>query len=547
MGLHHRVLIANRGEIAVRIAKAAAGLGIESVSIHPPADRLALHTTATTTSHELAANGSNDPVAAYLDVDAVLAAAAATGCDCVHPGYGFLAERADVARRCAEAGLTFIGPSPEALGLFGDKVQARGLAASLGIPVVPGSDSTVATPGAAREAADAIGYPVMLKAAAGGGGRGLRAVSGPDELAEAFARCQSEAEAAFGDGSVFVERLVNRPRHIEVQVLADDDGNVIHLHERDCSVQVRNQKVIEMAPAPNLDPAVREALVADAVRLAAGAGLRNAATVEFLVSPEEGRHYFIECNPRIQVEHTVTEVVTGIDLVETQFHLAGGASLASLGLGAQADVPPPRGFAVQARVVATGPGTITGYKEPSGPGVRVDAAGYAGYNPPPQFDPLLAKVIGWSGSVVTLASALDRTARAIDEFQLGGLPTNLGQLRTLLDHEAVRAGDARTSLLSEEPALAEGGRRPGRPQRHRGPARRAEYQHRRCRPRRRARRGHHHRGFGCHPRTRPGPRGLDRGHHQRPGRGRRYGRGGVPHGGRRDRGAGRGRRPGGRR
>ncbi|MFN0028541.1 MAG: carboxyl transferase domain-containing protein [Acidimicrobiales bacterium] len=460
-----RVLIANRGEIAIRIGRAAAGLGVESVAIYAAVDADALHTRLADRSHQLQSDAG--PVGAYLDIDAVLAAAAATDCDCVHPGYGFLSESAAFAARCAEAGLIFIGPSPDALALFGDKVAARSLAQSLGIPVVSGSDGALANLDQARAAATAIGYPVMVKAAAGGGGRGMRAVGDDGELAEAFERCRSEAEAAFGDGSVFLEKLVVRPRHIEVQVLADRVGNVIHLHERDCSVQLRNQKVIELAPAPGLDVDLRAALHADAVRLVTAAGYHNAGTVEFLVVPETGEYYFIECNPRIQVEHTVTEQVTGVDLVETQFRLAAGATLAELGWADQAAVGQPRGFSVQARVVATAGGTITAYKEPSGVGVRVDAAGYAGYSPPPQFDPLLAKVIastfvggpgggpgGGAGDVTALASVFQRARRALGEFHLLGLPTNLAQLQAILGHSAVLAGDARTTLLAEAPELA---------------------------------------------------------------------------------------------
>ncbi|MGI9599425.1 MAG: carboxyl transferase domain-containing protein, partial [Acidimicrobiales bacterium] len=248
--------------------------------------------------------------------------------------------------------------------------------------------------------------------------------------------------------------LIARPRHIEVQVLADRDGGVLHLHERDCSVQQRNQKVVEIAPAAGLDPALRQRVLDDAVRLIGGTDYVNAATVEFLVSPEDDRHYFIECNPRIQVEHTITEQVTGFDIVSAQFHLAAGGSLAELGLADQAAVPEPNGFAVQARVVATGPGTIAGYKEPSGPGVRVDGSGYAGYSPPSEFDPLLAKVIGSSGFTGTVESAIDRTIRALDEFHIAGLPTNLGQLRAVLSHPDVRRGDARTNLLARNPDLS---------------------------------------------------------------------------------------------
>src|SRR6185312_7421078 len=264
---------------------------------------------------------------------------------------------------------------------------------------------------------------------------------------------RSEAQAAFGDGSLFLEKVIIRPRHIEVQVLADAHGNVVHLYDRDCSVQLRNQKVVEIAPAPGLDAALRGQILADAVKLARAAGYVNAGTVEFLVTPETGEYFFIECNPRIQVEHTVTEQVTGVDLVEAQFRIAAGATLASIGLGDQAAVGTPRGFAVQARVVAREPGTMTAYKEPGGPGVRVDACGYLGYTPPPQFDPLFAKVVGSSNSSHSFVSAVDRTLAALDEFHVAGLATNLPQLRAILREPQFRSGDARTSLLAEHPEI----------------------------------------------------------------------------------------------
>lgn len=450
--LLNRVLVSNRGEIAIRIAKAAAGLGMESVGVHAPADSLALHTRFTTESVEIDPRGPNsgDPVAAYLDADSLIQAAKANGCDCVHPGYGFLAENAAFAERCAAEGLTFVGPSPASLSLFGDKVRARAFAQSLDIPVVPGSENPLTSPEEALSLANNLGYPVMLKASAGGGGRGMRLVAGHEDMAEAFLRCRSEAEAAFGDGSLFLEKFVASPRHIEVQILGDSHGNVVHLHERDCSVQQRNQKVVEIAPAPQLDATLRARIQADATKLAKAAAYVNAGTVEFLVTPETGEHFFIECNPRIQVEHTVTEQVTGIDLVEAQFLIAGGASLADLNLGDQLAVGQPRGFAVQARVVATEPGTIHAYKEPSGPGVRVDACGYVGYTPPPQFDPLLAKVIGTSNSTASFDSAVERTVRALEEFHISGLATNIKQLRAILMHPRLRAGDARTTFLAEE-------------------------------------------------------------------------------------------------
>lgn len=451
MGRLKRVLIANRGEIAIRIARAADSLGMDSVAVYASVDERSLHTRLATEARLI---GTPDQaVAAYLDIDAVVAAALESGCDCVHPGYGFLAENAAFAERCAAEGLTFVGPSPASLALFGDKVQARAQAQQLGIPVVRGSAGAVATADEAASVAADIGYPVMLKAAAGGGGRGMRVVASADELAAAFDRCRGEAAAAFGDGSLFVERLVERPRHIEVQILGDGAGNVVHLFDRDCSVQIRHQKVVEIAPAPGLDATLRERILADAITLATAAGYVNAGTVEFLVAPESGEYFFIECNPRIQVEHTVTEQVMGVDLVEAQFRIAGGETLADLGVGDQAAVGRPRGFAVQARVVATGVGTLTAYKEPSGPGVRVDACGYAGYAPPPQFDPLLAKVVGWSGST-DVADAVDRTRRAVDELHVRGLPTNRAQLHAILDDASVRAGDARTTLLTEEPTLA---------------------------------------------------------------------------------------------
>ena len=446
--MHTRVLISNRGEIAIRIAKSATALGLESVGVYPAIDALSLHTRCMTESHEIGT--AADSVGAYLNAEALVQTAKARGCDCLHPGYGFLSEHAPFAELCAAEGITFIGPPPEALSLFGDKVRARALAESLDIPVVPGSAEPMGSALEAEKLAHDLGYPVMLKAAAGGGGRGMRVVERAAQMAEAFARCSSEAQAAFGDGAVFLERLVARPRHIEVQILADAYGNVVHLHERDCSVQLRHQKVVEVAPAPGLASTLREKMLTDAITLVKAASYVNAGTVEFLVSPVSGEYFFIECNPRIQVEHTVTEQVTGIDLVEAQFRIAAGETLASLGLGDPHALGAPRGFAVQARVVATSTGSITAYKEPSGVGIRVDACGYLGYAPPPQFDPLLAKLICTSGSY---AAAIERTLHALDEFHIGGLQTNLHQLRAILSHPAVRAGDARTSLLAEAPEI----------------------------------------------------------------------------------------------
>ncbi len=454
MSLAKRVLIANRGEIAIRLAKAATALGMESVSVYAPVDKLSLHTRLTTESFEI--GRAEDSVGAYLDADAILKIAKSSGCDCVHPGYGFLAENAVFAERCAAQGLAFVGPPPAALALFGDKVASRALAESLDIAVVPGSPDALRSAEAAADLASELGFPVMLKAAGGGGGRGLRVVKDAEQMADAFLRCQSEAQAAFGDGAVFLEKLVARPKHIEVQILADAVGNAVHLHERDCSVQLRNQKVVEVAPAPGLDSDLRERLLADALKLIQAAAYTNAGTVEFLVVPETGAHYFIECNPRLQVEHTVTEQITGIDLVEAQFHLAGGATLEALGIGDQQAVGEPNGYAVQARVVVSSPGTITAYKEPSGAGVRVDACGYLGYAPPPQFDPLLAKLVCTAASKgAAFTQAVDRAIAALDEFQIGGVQTNLQQLRGVLANPDFRAGDARTTLFAEAPAITD--------------------------------------------------------------------------------------------
>jgi acetyl/propionyl-CoA carboxylase alpha subunit/acetyl-CoA carboxylase carboxyltransferase component len=458
--LFKRVLIANRGEIAIRVARAASALGVESVSVFAPADALSLHTRVTTESRSLATAPPNDPVRAYLDIDALLEVAKATHCDCVHPGYGFLSENPAFAKRCFEHRIAFIGPRPETLVLFGDKVKARELAHSLGIPIIPGSYQALTSADDAIAVAKKIGYPVMLKAAAGGGGRGMRTVASADEMAAAFARCRSEAQAAFADGSLFIEKLLTRPRHIEVQILADSHGNIVHLYERDCSVQLRNQKVVEIAPAPGLDSALRHRILDDALRLARAAAYVNAGTVEFLVSPEGGEHFFIEFNPRIQVEHTVTEQVAGVDLVESQFRVAAGESLEALGIANQTAVGAPRGFAVQARIVAAGSGVMTAYKEPAGPGVRVDSCGYLGYAPPPQFDPMFAKLICQSNSSHSFASAVDRALRALDEFHIAGLPTNLRQLHAVLSHPDMRRGDARTSFFSEHPELAAPARAP---------------------------------------------------------------------------------------
>lgn len=443
--MHKRVLISNRGEIAIRIAKTANALGIESVGIYPAADEFSLHAHTTTRKQKI--GNKADPVSAYLDAKGIVEVAVENGCDCLHPGYGFLSESAEFAELCDTNGITFVGPPGQVMSLFGDKVQARAFASSLGIPIVAGTEGFIGSAAEAEKVGAELGYPVMLKAAAGGGGRGMRVVDRPDQMREGFLRCSSEAQNAFGNASVFMEKLIDRPKHIEVQILGDQAGHVIHLYDRDCSVQRNHQKMVETAPALGVDISIRNRIFSDAVTLAKAAGYVNAGTVEFLAVPETGEYYFIECNPRIQVEHTITEQVTGIDLVETQFKIAAGATLENLGLGDQDSVAKPRGFAVQARVVGTNGGRIRAYKEPSGAGVRVDACGYVGYSAPSQFDPLLAKIIC---SASTYEGAVSRSIQALDEFLIDGPETNKGDLRAILSHQIFRNGDARTSFLSSE-------------------------------------------------------------------------------------------------
>ncbi|TWT15147.1 carboxyl transferase domain-containing protein [Reyranella sp. CPCC 100927] len=452
------LLIANRGEIAIRIARSAADAGIRTVSVHSEDDALSLHTRRTDETRALKGVGT----AAYLDAAQIVAVAREAGCDAIHPGYGFLAENAGFARACADAGISFVGPSPETLDLFGDKAQARALAQRCGVPVMPGTTKATSL-AEARAFLQSLGRggAVMIKAIAGGGGRGMRPVFDIDDLDEAYERCRSEAMQAFGNGDIYVEQLFARARHIEVQVVGDGTGAVSHLWERECSIQRQRQKLIEVAPAPALRPAVRARLLDAAVRLAAAARYRSAGTFEFLVDAGDDGDgaavAFIEANARLQVEHTVTEEVTGIDLVRAQLDIAGGATLADLGL-MQESVPKPRGMAVQVRVnmetmTADGTarpagGTLTAFEPPSGRGTRVDAFGYAGYRTSPRFDSLLAKVIvhAPSGKFADVAA---KAYRALSEFKIVGVPTNIGFLQTLLGHADVKACRTHTRFIDE--------------------------------------------------------------------------------------------------
>ena len=455
------LLIANRGEIAIRIARAAAELGLRTVAIFSEDDAQSLHTRKMDDALPLQGRGA----AAYLDIEQILALAAQAGCNAIHPGYGFLSENAEFARRCTEAGMTFVGPQAETLALFGDKGQARSLAERCDVPILPGTAGPTSVDEAkAFLASLGAGGAVMIKALAGGGGRGMRAVSAVDELEAAYARCQSEATAAFGNGDVYIEQLIPQARHIEVQVIGDGSGAVSQLGERECSIQRRNQKLVEIAPSPGLLPELRERLSSAAVRLAQEAHYASLGTFEFLVDAEQGgdnaTFAFIEANARLQVEHTVTEEVTGIDLVKAQLRLAGGSSLADLGL-TQERIPAPRGFAMQVRInmetidsdgtPRPSGGTLTAFEVPSGPGLRTDTFGYVGYTTSPSFDSLLAKLIGASPSS-DFSDVVTRTYRALCEFKIEGVATNIPFLQSLLRHPAFVKNQIHTRFVEDRGA-----------------------------------------------------------------------------------------------
>jgi len=446
-----KLLIANRGEIAVRIARTAAEMGVATVAVFSEDDAASLHTK---TADEAAPLKGAGP-AAYLDIAQVVGAAKAAGADAVHPGYGFLSENAAFARACTEAGLTFVGPTPETLELFGDKGRARALAQQCGVPVLPGTDGpTTLEQAKAFFVSLGKGGAVMVKAVAGGGGRGMRPVEEAGDLEAAFERCASEAKAAFGNGDLYVEQFLTRARHIEVQIVGDGQS-VSHLWDRECSLQRQRQKVVEIAPADMLPEALRARLFGFGVALGQAAGYRSLGTMEFLVDGD--RAVFIEANARLQVEHTVTEEVTGLDLVRLQLQIAAGRSLGDLRL-TQGDVPAPRGHAVQARVnletmAADGSakpagGVLSAFEPPSGPGVRVDGFGYAGYRTSARFDSLLAKLIVHAGAG-GLSRAVAKSYRALSEFRIEGSATNIAFLQNLLAHPAVAAGEVHTRFIEE--------------------------------------------------------------------------------------------------
>ena len=446
-------MVANRGEIAIRVFRACTELGKRTVAVYSEEDSLALHRYKADEAYLLPSEVG--PVEAYLDMDAIVSLAVAKEVDAIHPGYGFLAENAHFARRCAEQGIVFIGPSPHQLDLFGDKIRARELAQSAGVPVVPGTAEAVADEDALAFA-DESGYPVMVKAVSGGGGRGMRVARDAEELQRVLAVARREATTAFGSGDIYIEKLVRNPRHIEVQILADGHGRVEHLWERDCSIQRRHQKVVETAPARGLDPEIRQRICGSARDLMIHAGYQGAGTVEFLLEPE-GDFYFIEVNARIQVEHTVTELVTGIDLVQSQIRVAEGHTLAAIGIPDV--IPEPHGYAIECRVTTEDPehdflpdsGRITHYRSPGGFGVRLDGAtAFTGAHVSPHYDSLLVKVCTHA---TRFEDAIRKMHRALMEFRIRGLKTNIRFLENVVTHPEFEAGRTHTGFIVAHPEL----------------------------------------------------------------------------------------------
>jgi acetyl-CoA carboxylase, biotin carboxylase subunit len=453
-----KILVANRGEIAVRVMRACREMGIPSVAVYSEADRKALHVLY---ADEAVAIGPAPSRESYLRIDRVIEAARARGADAIHPGYGFLSENPAFAWAAAEAGITFIRPSPEAMERVGSKTAARELVLRAGLPVVPGTHQNLDSYDELREAAGGIGFPIMMKAAAGGGGKGMRIVRSAGELESAWRTASSESQNAFGDSSLYVEKLIERPRHVEIQILGDRHGRVVHLGERECSLQRRHQKVMEECPSPALDEDLRRRMGRAAVRIGELAGYWNAGTVEFLLDADRN-FYFLEVNARLQVEHPVTELVTGLDLVKEQIRVAAGEPLSIR----QEDVQ-LRGAAIECRVSAEDPardffpssGLITVLRSPAGPGVRVDSGVYEGWRVPLDYDPLMAKLIVWGRD---RAEARARLARALDEYAVSGVETTIPFFRNVLSNEDFIAGRLDTDLVGR--VLAEEAAEPAAPE-----------------------------------------------------------------------------------
>jgi acetyl-CoA carboxylase, biotin carboxylase subunit len=443
--MFHKILIANRGEIAVRIIRACRDLGISPVAVFSEADAQALHVRMSDEACPIGPAPSNQ---SYLNMGAIIAGARQAGAEAIHPGYGFLAENAAFARAVADAGLTFIGPAPDAMEVMGSKTSARRAAVAAGVPVVPGTTESLQSYDAARATAAEFGYPVMLKAAAGGGGKGMRQVAQESELLSAFETAQAEAAAAFGNSEIYLEKLVERPRHIEIQIFADSQGNCVHLGERECSIQRRHQKVIEECPSPLDDQSLRERMGAAAIRIARAVDYVGAGTVEFLFSDATREFYFLEMNTRLQVEHPVTELVTGFDLVREQIMVAAGAQL-SFG---QDDVR-WRGHAIECRVYAEdpennffpSPGKIAFLRVPAGPGIRDDSGVAEGDEVSIYYDPMISKLAAWGSN---RAQAIDRLRRALDEYAVGGIKTTLPFFREIVRDQEFIAGCLDTGFIS---------------------------------------------------------------------------------------------------
>ena len=452
-----KLLVANRSEIAIRVFRSAHELGIRTVAVYSHEDRFALHRFKADEAYHVGKPG--EPIRAYLDVPGIVALAKEVGVDAIHPGYGFLSENAHFARACAEAGITFVGPRPDILEQLGDKVAARKLAQQAGVPVLSGGDKPVSSTDDAKQLAERLGYPVIVKASMGGGGRGMRVVQSADKLEDAVASAQREAGTAFGVPDVFLEKFVRKAKHIEVQLLGDRHGGLVHLFERDCSIQRRHQKVVELAPAPNLDPAVRQGILDAAVAIGRAVGLDNAGTVEFLYDTDSKAFYFIEVNPRIQVEHTVTEVVTGYDVVRSQILVAGGLPLNHPEVGLEQSAIGTRGYAIQCRVTTEDPangfvpdyGRLSAYRSSGGPGIRLDAGtANPGAVITPFYDSLLVKV---TASGLRFDNAATRMERCLQEFRIRGVKTNIPFLLNLIAHKEFLAGNVTTRFLDETPEL----------------------------------------------------------------------------------------------
>ncbi len=443
-----KILIANRGEIAVRIVRACAEMGIKSVAVYAEPDRYALHVKKADEAYSL----GPDTVAGYLNAHRLVNLAKAAGCDALHPGYGFLSENPELAEICERRGIYFIGPTPEVIRKMGDKTQARKAMVAGGIPVTPGSEDNLTDLKEALQLADDIGYPIMLKATSGGGGRGIRRCDTADELKRNYDRVISEATKAFGQSEVFIEKFIANPRHIEVQILADKHGNVISLYERDCSIQRRHQKLIEIAPSPQLSEEQRQMLGELAVNAAKAVGYTNAGTVEFLLDENEN-FYFMEMNTRLQVEHPITEVITGIDIVQEQIRIASGLKLQYK----QQDIQ-KRGYAIEFRINAEDPkndflpsfGKITRYFAAGGPGVRTDGAIYSGYTIPPYYDSMCAKLIVWA---LDWDAVLDRAERALNDITVSGVKTTIPYQFEILKSAEFQSGKFNTGFIEEHPEL----------------------------------------------------------------------------------------------